>query len=446
MKLNEFKNAFQTEQQCLAYIANLKENKCIRCFSFNLNTSDLKRMRCLKCNQTFSILTGTIFSRSQTSLTSWFYLIFRWINTKHGIPSTDIAKELGVTLKTAWRMTHKIRTRIAKQKPQFIVEGTVQIDEMYLSHMGFKKQGRSLVNKTLIVGIYQKTTNNLTDFSPHVLVEGIMKLNEFNNAFQTEQQCLAYIANLKENKCIRCFNFNLNTSDLKRMRCLKCNQTFSILTGTIFSRSQTSLTSWFYLIFRWINTKHGIPSTDIAKELGVTLKTAWRMTHKIRTRIAKQKPQFIVEGTVQIDEMYLSHMGFKKQGRSLVNKTLIVGIYQKTTNNLIVKVLKNAKSKNLLQFAKNHISSKCLVYTDSWKGYCDFKSVFTKHETVNHQDGYVSKIGVNTNQIESVWKHIRRTFKTHIKVAKHHVHLYAKEAAYKFNKIPSFETVILCLI
>ncbi|BDT02479.1 hypothetical protein [Spiroplasma ixodetis] len=54
-----------------------------------------------------------------------------------------------------------------------------------------------------------------------------MKLNEFNNAFQTEQQCLAYIANLKENKCIRCFNFNLNTSDLKRMRCLRtCLESF----------------------------------------------------------------------------------------------------------------------------------------------------------------------------------------------------------------------------
>ncbi len=63
---------------------------------------------------------------------------------------------MGVTLKTAWRMGHKIRIRITKQEPQFIVEGTVQIDEMYLSHMAFKKQGRSLKNKTLIVGIYEK--------------------------------------------------------------------------------------------------------------------------------------------------------------------------------------------------------------------------------------------------------------------------------------------------
>ncbi|WJG69412.1 transposase, Sixod1 group, IS1595 family [Spiroplasma ixodetis Y32] len=273
-----------------------------------------------------------------------------------------------------------------------------------------------------------------------------MKLNEFNNAFQTEQDCLKYIASLKKNKCIMCSWTNLNTSNLRRIRCLKCHQTFSILHGTIFYKSQTPLRFWFYLIFRWINTKHGITSTDVAKELGVTLKTAWRMGHEIRNRIAKQEHQFIVEGIVQMDEMYLSHMGFKKQGRSLINKTLIVGIYEKTTNNLIVKVIKNAKSKNLLQFARNHISSKCDVHTDSWKGYRDFKSLFPNHKTVNHQDGYVSKIGVNTNQIELVWKHIRRTFKTHIKVAKHHVHLYAKEAAYKFNKIPTFETVMLCFI
>ncbi|WP_252318882.1 hypothetical protein [Spiroplasma endosymbiont of Lariophagus distinguendus] len=53
---------------------------------------------------------------------------------------------------------------------------------------------------------------------------------------------------------------------------------------------------------------------------------------------------------MQMDEMYLSY-GFKNKGRSLVNKTLIVSIYEKTTNKLIVKYWKNAKVKSL-QFAK----------------------------------------------------------------------------------------------
>ncbi|WP_375317022.1 hypothetical protein [Spiroplasma endosymbiont of Virgichneumon dumeticola] len=58
-----------------------------------------------------------------------------------------------------------------------------------------------------------------------------MKLNEFNNTFQTEKQCLAYIASLKQSKCIRCSSFNLNTSNLRKMRCLKCHQ------NSVFSRA-----------------------------------------------------------------------------------------------------------------------------------------------------------------------------------------------------------------
>ncbi|WP_286640686.1 hypothetical protein [Spiroplasma ixodetis] len=69
----------------LKYIASLKKNKCIMCSWTSLNTSNLRRIRCLKCHQTFSILHGTIFYKSQTPLRFWFYLIFRWINTKHGI-------------------------------------------------------------------------------------------------------------------------------------------------------------------------------------------------------------------------------------------------------------------------------------------------------------------------------------------------------------------------
>ncbi|WP_353306669.1 hypothetical protein [Spiroplasma ixodetis] len=169
-------------------------------------------------------------------------------------------------------------------------------------------------------------------------------------------------------KCIRCASSSLNVSDLRRIRFLKCNQTFSILHYTIFHKSQTPLTSWFYLIFRWINTKHRIPSTDVARELGVTYKTGWRIGHELRTRIWNQDAGFIDDGTAQMDEMYLSHVCFKKQGRSLLNKNLIVGFYEKTSNKLIVKVLKKADEKNLLWFALKHISTGCCLFTDSCKG------------------------------------------------------------------------------
>ncbi|WP_353306520.1 hypothetical protein [Spiroplasma ixodetis] len=52
--------------------------------------------------------------------------------------------------------------------------------------------------------------------------------NELNSIFQNENDCLKYIAKLKVMKCIRCASSSLNVSDLRRIRCLKCHQTFSI--------------------------------------------------------------------------------------------------------------------------------------------------------------------------------------------------------------------------
>lgn len=84
------------------------------------------------------------------------------------------------------------------------------------------------------------------------------------------------------------------------------------------------------------------------------------------------------------------HCAFTNILRFLLNKTLIVGVYEKVSNKLIVKVLKNANEKNLLKFALKHISTECCLFTDSWKGYESFKNFYFKHEVVNHQSGYVS--------------------------------------------------------
>ncbi|WP_375317975.1 hypothetical protein [Spiroplasma endosymbiont of Virgichneumon dumeticola] len=58
-----------------------------------------------------------------------------------------------------------------------------------------------------------------------------MKLNEFNNTFKTEKQCLAYIASLKQSKCIRCSSFNLNTSNLRKW------DVWNVIKHSVFSRA-----------------------------------------------------------------------------------------------------------------------------------------------------------------------------------------------------------------
>ncbi|WP_252318921.1 hypothetical protein [Spiroplasma endosymbiont of Lariophagus distinguendus] len=92
-----------------------------------------------------------------------------------------------------------------------------------------------------------------------------------------------------------------------------------------------------------------------------------------------------------MDEMYLHIWVLKCKKILLVNKTLIVGIYGKQPINELEKYWK-CKSKIFAVCKKLHFSSKCHVHTDFWKGYYDFKSVFTKHETVNHQDSHTSKL------------------------------------------------------
>ncbi|WP_286642933.1 hypothetical protein [Spiroplasma ixodetis] len=216
-----------------------------------------------------------------------------YLGTENGlIKSIDKVNFILIKTKQNPNIPHSVNKDVLIDKNNNVYFGVFdvfdELSELYMLENGTqtpKKIFEKIKNSILWIDIDNKNTN----FSPHVLVEETMKLNEFNNAFQTEQDCLKYIASLKKNKCIMCSWTSLNTSNLRRIRCLKCHQTFSILHGTIFYKSQTPLRFWFYLIFRWINTKHGITSTDVAKELGVTLKTAWRMGHEIRNRIAKQE-------------------------------------------------------------------------------------------------------------------------------------------------------------
>jgi transposase-like protein len=69
---------------------------------------------CRDCNGHFTVTVGTVFERSKIALNVWFQAVFLLCSSKKGISSHQLHRTLGVTYKTAWFMTHRIREAMRK--------------------------------------------------------------------------------------------------------------------------------------------------------------------------------------------------------------------------------------------------------------------------------------------------------------------------------------------
>lgn len=111
--LAEFFEFFHDEQTCIDQFTQIRfrDGKyCPHCghkdvYKFN----DGKRYRCQKCRQDFTIKTGTVFGESKLPLKKWFTAIYLLSTSNKGMSSVQLAKQVGVTQKTAWFMDHRIR-------------------------------------------------------------------------------------------------------------------------------------------------------------------------------------------------------------------------------------------------------------------------------------------------------------------------------------------------
>ncbi|MEX1271042.1 MAG: IS1595 family transposase [Acidimicrobiia bacterium] len=86
---------------------------------------------CTACGHHIHPTAGTIFHKSSTSLTLWFYAIYLMTSTRCGISAKQLEREIGVTYKTAWRMMKLIRTELMEDEPD-MMDGEVEVDETYV--------------------------------------------------------------------------------------------------------------------------------------------------------------------------------------------------------------------------------------------------------------------------------------------------------------------------
>jgi transposase-like protein len=222
-------------------------------------------------------------------------------------------------------------------------------------------------------------------------------------------------------------------------RCNKCKLDFTVRTGTIFERSHVPLHKWVYAMYLVVTARKGISSIQLAKEIGVTQKSAWFLLQRLREACGGNVSGKLF-GTVEVDECFVGgleknkHESKKlKAGRGTVGKTAVMGLRERGGRTVVMKV--KATDKETLQNAVyDNVELGSTIMTDEHLAYTGLNGPFFKHATVNHLAGEYSRGGVSTNSIESVWAVLNRSIMgTWHQVSTKHLDRYVDEVSFRLN-------------
>jgi len=221
-----------------------------------------------------------------------------------------------------------------------------------------------------------------------------------------------------------------------------CRQRFSIKVGTIFEDTKIPLQKWMIAVWFITSHKKSIASTQLARDIGVTQKTAWFMMHRLRHAVRTRSFNRQLGGIVEMDETFVGgkarnrHIG--KRGNSGVTggtgKAVVAGAIERG-GDLVASVVENVRADTLSNFAVANISPKVeTVVTDKWVGYKHLGRVFP-HVAIDHAAGEYVIGKFHTNSIEGYWSQLKRQiFGIHHFVSGKHLFRYVDESAWRHNK------------
>jgi transposase-like protein len=247
-------------------------------------------------------------------------------------------------------------------------------------------------------------------------------------------------------RCPRCGSEKV--AYLEKSRLYYCSgkhprQKFSLKVGTILEDSPIGLDKWFPAMWLLSNCKNGISSYELAKDIGVTQKSAWFMLHRIRLAMQNGIMSKIGgNGPIEVDETFIGPNPRKMHAdkRSERYKAIkprpnipIMGMLDRESRQVRAQVIPNVKRETLQNAILDQIEKGSSVYTDRSVGYDNLATREYVHETVNHLEEYV-RGEVHTQGIENFWSLLKRSLRgTYVAVEPYHLNAYVAEQVFRFN-------------
>ncbi|MFH1157448.1 MAG: IS1595 family transposase [Pseudomonadota bacterium] len=221
-------------------------------------------------------------------------------------------------------------------------------------------------------------------------------------------------------------------------KCYECRKPFTVKVGTIFEDSHVKLHIWLQAIHLMCASKKGISSNQLHRTLGVTLKTAWFMSHRIREAMAPHGmlPPLGGEGkTVEVDETYIGNKGKQAPGaRGWSHKEKVLSLVERGGKVRSTHV-QHVNAETLRPILNEQIAAESRLMTDEARVYSPLGKDFAAHDIVNHSINEYVRGDAHTNTIEGYFSIFKRGMKgVYQHCSGRHLKRYLAEYDFRYNE------------
>ena len=274
-------------------------------------------------------------------------------------------------------------------------------------------------------------------------------------ALPTDAACREYLEMKRWGGVPTCFHcgvadekhYKLNVKGEFRgmYKCKSCKERFTVTMGTMFEGSPISLRKWFIATFLFSAHKKGISSHQLARDLGVTQKTAWFMLHRLRLAFTDSNNDMlggegvVVESDTTITGGKVKNMSNRKRKEIKEgvrgindNKTSVAGYIERSGKIRFDVIDANESEKELVT---KHVDTTSVIMTDSATTYTTVGKEFAHHGVVDHSKSeYVKEEVYHTNTIEGAFSWFdRMVVGIYNQVTYKHLQPYCNELAFRYN-------------
>ena len=218
-------------------------------------------------------------------------------------------------------------------------------------------------------------------------------------------------------------------------QCNACRKPFTVTTGSVMESSHIPLNKWALGFHLYAASKKGFSAHQLHRMIGVTYKSAWFMSHRIREAMGDSNPEPLGSNGkfVEADETFIGRKAGTRVRKGTAHKMAVMSLVERNGSSRSFPVT-DINSGTLVPLMKSNIAKGATVMTDSAWAYGSLPLHFKRHDTVNHSiDEYV-RGDAHTNTVEGFFSVFKRGMKgVYQHCSEQHLHRYLAEFDFRYS-------------